>query len=159
MAYKTYLCIGNHFLPLLLFLFLGSNPCFLLQKHTNETHTHIHTHKLQRFNKIKDYLDDPVTLSARLKFWLRHNCELIFSKHIVRILAMPISSLNVLQADSKHSIGWWVHTAWVQVLHVPTFTVFIFSSQTPNIDHNEQLSPSLHHSTQVYKNFKRHFIS
>ena len=59
------------------------------------------------------------------------------------------SLLNTLQPNSQHSIGRQVRTAHVQ--HVPTLSAFVFSHQTPNKDHNEQLSPRLCHLTVLYK--------
>ena len=78
------------------------------------------------------------------------------SKHIVRILATHLP--NALQAGLQHSIGWRVLTLCIQALHVPTLSVLVFSDQTSNKDHNEQLSPCLRHLTQFCKNVKYDFI-
>ena len=82
-----------------------------------------------------------------------------FSKHVATIVATPIDSLvNALQPKSQHSEGRRVRTACVQLMCVPTLIAFLFSSQTRNKDHNEQLSPCLHHLTQFCMNVKREFI-
>ena len=62
----------------------------------------------------------------------------------------------MLQAGLQRFIGQWVHTVCVQVPHVPTLSVFIFSRQAPNKDHSKQLSPYV--ILQFCANVKRDFI-
>ena len=96
----------------------------------------------------------PLVLNCAIS--LRFN--ITFSKYVLTVITMLVRFLlNALRAGSQHSVSRLAHTACVQIWHIPTLTVFVFSRQTPNKDHDEQLSPCLS-LAQFCTNVKCDFI-
>ena len=69
-----------------------------------------------------------VTERSRLLAEVGWGDGLAFLEHVATIVATPVGSLlNMLQPSLQCLVGRQVHTACVQILHVPTLTSFVFS--------------------------------